>query len=67
MTRTPDLEIFSVWVAGEQVPGTEIGLTYISVKTPLGPLRMTAEEAETLGRSLIHAAQYDAMTEGGDS
>ena len=46
-----------VYVAGEQVPGTDIGMGYIYVTTALGRVRMTAEEAESLGQKLIHAAR----------
>lgn len=53
---TPEHEMLSVYIAGEQVPGTDIGLTYIYVKTPFGQLRLTGEEAETLSRLLAHAA-----------
>lgn len=48
---------FAVYIAGEQVPGTEIGMGYIVVRTVVGDVRMTAEEAETLGQKLIHAAE----------
>lgn len=45
-----------VYIAGEQVPGTEIGLSYIYVTTSLGKVRMTGEEAAELGQKLAHAA-----------
>jgi hypothetical protein len=48
--------LLSVYIAGEQIPGTDIGLSYIYVTTPFGQLRLTGEEAETLGRLLEHAA-----------
>lgn len=54
--KTPEHEDLSVYIAGETVPGTDVGLSYIYIKTPLGPVRMTGEEAKTLGRGLIHAA-----------
>lgn len=64
-------ETFTVYCAGEQVPGTEIGLSYIYVTTPLGKVRMTAGEAEDLGRKLICAAEFDRESEayeaGGDA
>jgi hypothetical protein len=50
--------MFSVYCAGEQVPGTEIGVGYIRVTTPLGDVRMTEDEAEELGQKLIYAAEY---------
>ncbi|MGN6128504.1 MAG: hypothetical protein ACTHON_18250 [Humibacter sp.] len=53
-------ESFGVYYAGEQVPGTEIGLGYIRVTTPLGDLRMTEDEAEDLGQKLICAARLYA-------
>lgn len=60
-------ESFAVYCAGEEIDG--IGLTYIYISTPLGPVRMTAEEAESLGRALIAAAEYDKdanVAEDGD-
>lgn len=64
--KTPDHEDLSVYIAGEQVPGTEIGLSYIYIKTPLGPVRMTGEEAESLGRLLEGAALTLAEIESED-
>lgn len=59
-------ETFAVYIAGEQIDGTDIGMTYIQVTTPLGRLRMTAEEADDLGRKLIAAAEYDLVAEQED-
>lgn len=56
-------ETFAVYCAGEQVPGTEIGIGYIYVTTPLGNIRMTAEEADDLGRKLTAAAKFDRDSE----
>lgn len=50
-------ESFAVFYSGEQIEGTDIGMTYIQVKTPLGKLRMTAEEADNLGQALRAAAR----------
>jgi len=58
MTRT-ESEAFAVYCAGETIDGTEIGITYIYATTPLGRVRMTADEAEELGCKLIAAARYD--------
>lgn len=63
---TPEHEMLSVYIAGEQVPGTDIGLSYIYVKTPFGQLRMTGEEAKILGRLLEHAAATLADMEEDD-
>lgn len=52
-------ESFAVYIAGEQIDGTELGMTYIHVTTPIGRIRMTAEEAATLGSALQHAAEFD--------
>ncbi|QBJ94481.1 RusA family crossover junction endodeoxyribonuclease (plasmid) [Streptomyces seoulensis] len=57
-TTTPD-ESFSVYLAGEQIEGTNLGITYIRVATPIGDLRMTTEEAQQLAATLQHAALYD--------
>lgn len=53
---------FPVQVTGETLDGVigdEIPLTYIQVLTPYGYVRMTAEEAEDLGRRLISASEYE--------
>ncbi|MFJ6487044.1 hypothetical protein [Streptomyces californicus] len=59
-------ETFTVYIAGEQIDGTELGMTYIYVTTPLGKVRMTAEEAAELGQKLIGAAEYDRQAEADD-
>ncbi|MFD3999917.1 hypothetical protein [Streptomyces rubiginosohelvolus] len=59
-------ETFAVYIAGEQIDGTEIGMTYIYVTTPLGRVRMTADEAAELGQKLIGAAEYDQQAEVDD-
>lgn len=56
-------ESFAVYLAGEQLDDTEIGMTYIHVKTPIGDVRMTREEAGELGSALTHAAQLDLTGE----
>lgn len=56
-------ETFAVYIAGEQIDGTNLGMTYMYVTTPLGQIRMTAEEADELGRKLIAAAEYDRESE----
>lgn len=56
---TTSQETFGIYCAGETIEGTDLGITYIYVTTPLGKIRMTADEAETLGRGLIAAAKYD--------
>lgn len=60
-------ESFAVYIAGEQIPGTEIGLTYVYVTTPLGQVRMTPDEAEALGRKLIAAAEFDRESEAAEN
>lgn len=65
MAKT-DSETFAVYCAGEMIDGTDIGITYIYAVTPLGRVRMTADEAETLGRSLIAAAECDRKLEAED-
>jgi hypothetical protein len=64
--KTPEHEDLSVYIAGETVPGTDIGLSYIYIKTPLGPVRMTGDEAETLSRLLEGAALTLGGIEAGD-
>lgn len=62
-------ETFAVYCAGEQIEspdGTPIGMTYIYATTPLGQVRMTAEEADELGRKLIAAAEYDRSLDDED-
>ncbi|WP_328903223.1 hypothetical protein OHR86_27880 [Streptomyces sp. NBC_00441] len=66
MSAPPQTETFDVYIAGEQVPGTQLGMTYIYVTTPLGKVRMTAEEAAELGQKLIGAAEYDQQSEVDD-
>ncbi|WP_069751655.1 hypothetical protein [Streptomyces sp. EN16] len=66
MTTSPQTGTFDVYIAGEQIPGTEIGMTFIYVTTPLGRVRMTADEAEALGQKLIAAAEYDQQSEVDD-
>lgn len=56
MTTTD--ETFSVHLAGEQI-NESLGLGYIYITTPLGPIRMTPEEAGQLGEDLQHAADTD--------
>lgn len=58
-------ETFDVWIAGEEViPG--LGISYIYVTTPLGHVRMTAEEAKELGQKLLCTADcYRDMEEAG--
>lgn len=58
MAKT-ESETFGVYCAGETIDGTEISVTYIHISTPLGQVRMTADEAENLGRCLLAAAEYD--------
>lgn len=58
MAKT-DSETFGIYCAGETLDDTDISITYIYVSTPLGRIRMTADEAETAGRGLIAAAKYD--------
>lgn len=48
---------FDVYCAGETLDGTDIGITYIYITTPLGRIRMTEDEAEELGQKLTAAAQ----------
>lgn len=62
-----DSETFAVYCAGETLEGTDIGITYIYAVTPLGRVRLTADEAETLGRSLIAAAEYDRKLDDEDA
>lgn len=64
--KTPEHEMLSVYIAGEQIPGTEIGLSYIYVKTPFGQLRMTGEEAAVLSGLLAHASVTLGEMEGED-
>jgi hypothetical protein len=52
-------ETFAVYIAGEQIEGTEIGVTYVYITTPLGRVRMTGEEAGELGQKLTAAAECD--------
>ena len=52
-------ESFAVYVAGEQITENGPGITYIYATTPIGRVRMTAEEANDLGRMLIAAADCD--------
>ncbi len=52
-------DTFAVYCAGEQIEGTDIGITYIYITTPLGRVRMTADEADELGHKLIAAAECD--------
>jgi predicted class III extradiol MEMO1 family dioxygenase len=59
MSALPTAGDLGVYCAGEQIDGTEIGVTYIYVSTPLGRVRMTADEAENVGRCLLAAAEYD--------
>lgn len=56
MTTTE--ETFSVYLAGEQI-NESLSLGYIYITTPLGPVRMTPEEADSLGSALQHAADTD--------
>lgn len=58
-------ETFAVYCAGEEIDG--IGMTYIYATTPLGQIRMTADEAEDLGRKLIAAAEYDRALDDGEA
>lgn len=64
---TAVVEDFAVYIAGEQIRGTDIGLTYVYVTTPLGQVRMTPDEAEQLGRKLIAAAEYDREAEAAEA
>jgi len=57
MTTTD--ESFSVWIAGEQIEGTDIGLTCIRINTPNGPIRLTAEEAASLSGALAAAVDCE--------
>ncbi|MFH9389811.1 RusA family crossover junction endodeoxyribonuclease [Streptomyces albidoflavus] len=52
----------NVYNAGETLPGTNLTLNYIQLTTPHGPLRMTSEEATTLGHQLLAAADYEHRT-----
>lgn len=65
MAKT-DSDSFTVYCAGEMIDGTDIGITYIYAVTPIGRVRMTADEAETFGRSLIAAAEYDRRLDDED-
>ncbi|MFB7312917.1 RusA family crossover junction endodeoxyribonuclease [Streptomyces sp. NPDC056192] len=51
-------ETFNVYLAGEQI-NESLGLGYIYITTPLGDVRMTAEEADRLGSALQYAADTD--------
>jgi hypothetical protein len=64
---TPTDDTFSVYCAGEQIPGTDIGIGYIYVTTPLGQVRMTDEEADNLGGKLIAAARYNRESEAAEA
>ncbi|CAM5507278.1 MULTISPECIES: RusA family crossover junction endodeoxyribonuclease [Streptomyces] len=52
-------ESFAVYSAGEQITENGPGITYVYARTPIGRVRMTAEEADDLGRKLIAAADCD--------
>ncbi|MDQ0792048.1 hypothetical protein [Streptomyces sp. B1I3] len=56
MTAT---ETFGVYCAGEQLGADGPSITFIYVSTPLGQVRMTASEANNVGRALVAAAEYD--------
>lgn len=56
---TTSQETFGIYCAGETLEGTDLAITYIYVTTPLGKVRMTADEAESLGHGLLAAARYD--------
>ncbi|MFG2676978.1 RusA family crossover junction endodeoxyribonuclease [Streptomyces sp. NPDC048445] len=61
MTTAPDApadETFNVYLAGEQI-NESLGLGYVYITTPLGNVRMTAEEADRLGSALQCAAATD--------
>jgi hypothetical protein len=58
-------ETFAVYIAGEQVDGTDLGMTYIYAITPLGPVRMTSGEADELGQKLSAAAAAHRKIEKG--
>ena len=64
---TASQETFGVYCTGETLDGTDISMLFISVTTPLGQVRMTTEEAEHLGRSLIAAADYNRQLEEEDA
>lgn len=63
---TTPTESFAVYCAGETIDGTDIGMSYIYVCTPLGRVRMTSDEAEILGRQLLAAADYDRELNAGE-
>lgn len=52
-------ESFAVYCAGEQLAENGPGITYVYARTPIGRVRMTADEADDLGHKLIDAAEYD--------
>lgn len=66
MSAKAPAESFGVYCAGETIDGTDISITYVYISTPLGQVRMTAEEAEILGRCLIAAADYDRRSDNED-
>lgn len=60
-------DAFAVYRAGDQIPGTDIGFTHVYMLTPLGKVRMTAAEADCLGRALIAAAESQRRADAEES
>lgn len=52
-------ESFAVYCAGEQITENGPSITYIDAHTPIGRVRMTADEAANFGRMLIASADFD--------
>lgn len=67
-------DVFSVYCGGDTVPGTDLAVSHVLLTLPDGVaepngrgrsrIRLTEEEARSLGERLIRAADYSQEADG---